>query len=82
MRRHPSIIFDGVDTEQLPLLGQERHHELILKLVTTATIPADVPLITYVTRCFEPYRGWPQVAEGLALLMQRNPRVHVLGWFG
>ena len=30
------------------------------------------------TRCFEPYRGWPQVAEGLALLMQRNPRAHVL----
>ena len=23
-------------------------------------------------------RGWPQVAEGLALLMQRNPRAHVL----
>ena len=43
-----------------------------------ANIPADVPLVTYVTRCFEPYRGWPQVAEGLALLMQRNPRAHVL----
>ena len=42
------------------------------------SIPADVPLVTYVTRCFEPYRGWPQVAEGLALLMQRNPRAHVL----
>ena len=43
-----------------------------------ASIPSDVPLVTYVTRCFEPYRGWPQVAEGLALLMQRNPRAHVL----
>ena len=42
------------------------------------SIPADAPLVTYVTRCFEPYRGWPQVAEGLALLMQRNPRAHVL----
>ena len=41
-------------------------------------IPENVPLVTYVTRCFEPYRGWPQVAEGLALLMQRNPRAHVL----
>ena len=80
MRRHLSIIFDGVDTEQLPLIGQEkRHHDLILKAGDNqATIPADVPLVTYVTRCFEPYRGWPQVAEGLALLMQRNPRVHVL----
>ena len=42
------------------------------------SIPQDAPLVTYVTRCFEPYRGWPQVAEGLALLMQRNPRAHVL----
>ena len=80
MRRHLSIIFDGVDTEQLPLVMQDaRRHSLTLKTGDIqASIPADVPLVTYVTRCFEPYRGWPQVAEGLALFMQRNPRAHIL----
>ena len=80
MRQHLSVIFDGVDTNQLPLVKQDDRH-LALNLKTgaaEATIPADAPLVTYVTRCFEPYRGWPQVAEGLALLMQRNPRAHVL----
>ena len=80
MRRNLSVIFDGVDTEQLPLVLQsERQQAISLEAGNSkTTIPADVPLITYVTRCFEPYRGWPQVAEGLALLMQRNPRAHVL----
>ena len=80
MRRNLSVIFDGVNTEELPLVLQnERHQALSLEAGDAkACIPADVPLVTYVTRCFEPYRGWPQVAEGLALLMQRNPRAHVL----
>ena len=80
MRRNLSVIFDGVDTQQLPMVHQhERHQSLIIEAGDAkATIPPDVPLITYVTRCFEPYRGWPQVAEGLSLLMQRNPRAHVL----
>ena len=80
MRHQLSVIFDGVDTDQLPLVNQAtRNHPLHLEAGDiNASIPADVPLVTYVTRCFEPYRGWPQVAEGLALLMQRNPRVHVL----
>ena len=80
MRRHLSVIFDGVNIEQLPMVGQDaRNCTLTIQAgQTKASIPSDVPLVTYVTRCFEPYRGWPQVAEGLALLMQRNPRAHVL----
>ena len=80
MRRQLSVIFDGVDTQQLPLVRQkDRFHALDLQSGDKrVSIPADAPLVTYVTRCFEPYRGWPQVAEGLALLMQRNPRAHIL----
>ena len=56
-------------------LDKARNHILTLQAGEMQTsIPAEVPLVTYITRCFEPYRGWPQVAEGLALLMQRNPR--------
>ena len=80
MQKNLSVIFDGVDTKNLPLVSQyERQSPLKLQVGDMqASIPADVPLVTYVTRCFEPYRGWPQVAEELALLMQRNPRAHVL----
>lgn len=80
MRHHLSVIFDGVDIQKLPFVEQGlRQKALQLEAGDhKANIPADVPLVTYVTRCFEPYRGWPQVAEGLALLMQRNPRAHVL----
>ena len=80
MRRQLSVIFDGVDTQQLPLVRQkDRFHALDLQSGDKrVSIPADAPLVTYVTHCFEPYRGWPQVAEGLALLMQRNPRAHIL----
>ena len=80
MRQHLSVIFDGVDIDHLPLVEQgSRRHTLNLEAGDAkVNIPADVPLVSYVTRCFEPYRGWPQVAEGLALLMQRNPRAHVL----
>ena len=82
MRQHLSVIFDGVDTEQLPLVPQtERQKALKIEAGNTqVNIPADVPLVTYVTRCFEPYRGWPQVAEGLSLLMQRNPRAMSCWW--
>jgi len=76
MRDKLDVIFDGVDTELIhPAKPEVRNAALKLRDVE---IKADVPLVTYVTRCFEPYRGWPQVAEGLALLLQRNPRVHVL----
>ena len=37
----------------------------------------DVPLVTYVRAVSSPTEAG-QVAEGLALLMQRNPRAHLL----
>ena len=76
LRSQLQVIFDGIDTQRItPASAEQRKSVLNLADVV---IPAEVPLVTYVTRCFEPYRGWPQVAEGLALLLQRNPRVHVL----
>ena len=80
MRDHLQVIFDGIDTERLPLVAPEsRMGELALQAGDQRiAIPENLPLVTYVTRCFEPYRGWPQVAEGLARLMQRHPRAHVL----
>ena len=71
-----SVVFDGIDIEAFrPLSCEERAAGLT---IGELSIPGDVPLVTYTTRGFEPYRGWPQVAEGLSLLLQRNPQVQVL----
>jgi glycosyltransferase involved in cell wall biosynthesis len=75
LRARLSVVFDGIDTQRLQPAPERQTQPLQLR---DLTIEADVPLVTYVTRGFEPYRGWPQVAEGLALLLQRNPRVQVL----
>ena len=80
MRDQLHVIFDGIDTEKLGFVPVEsRNQSLQINAgEKSVQIPKGIPLVTYVTRCFEPYRGWPQVAEGLSLLMQRNPRAHVL----
>tara|TARA_B100001964_G_scaffold132164_1_gene145971 strand:+ start:401 stop:1552 length:1152 start_codon:yes stop_codon:yes gene_type:complete len=71
-----NVVFDGIDVDTLQLFAPEQRQEALD--IRDIQIPTKVPLVTYVTRCFEPYRGWPQVAEGLATLMQRNPRTHIL----
>ena len=62
MQRNLSVIFDGVDTQNLPLVLQnERNQALVLEEGNAkATIPPDVPLVTYVTRCFEPTEDGPR----------------------
>ena len=76
LRERLDVIFDGINTELFrPLTPTEREPGLSLG---SLHIPSDVPLVTYTTRGFEPYRGWPQVAEGLSLLMKRNAQVRVL----
>jgi len=76
LRNNLNVIFDGIDTKIFcPLAETEKQGEL---RIGDLSIPNDIPLVTYTTRGFEPYRGWPQVAQGLSLLMQRNPRVRVL----
>ena len=34
--------------------------------------------LTYVSRGFEEYRGFPQAMQAIALLQQRRPNLHVL----
>lgn len=74
LRHRLQVVFDGIDTDVFRPHSQ-RPAGLQLEQLN---IPPDVPLVTYVTRGFEPYRGWPQVAEGLSLLLQRNPHCQVL----
>ena len=76
LQQRLDIVFDGINTELFkPLTTEERSLGLA---IANLKIPHDTPLVTYTTRGFEPYRGWPQVAQGLSLLLKRNPQVHVL----
>lgn len=76
LQRQLEVVFDGINTEMFsPLPETEKQKGL---QIGKLKIPGDVPLVTYTTRGFEPYRGWPQVAEGLSLLLKRNAQVHVL----
>ena len=38
----------------------------------------EIEVLTYVSRGFEEYRGFPQAMQAIALLQQRRPNLHVL----
>ena len=71
-----NIIYDGINTDFFRPLDQTVVNDSVK--INNIELSTKVPLVTYTTRCFEQYRGWPQVAKGINLLMQRNPQVHVL----
>ena len=67
-----TVIHDGIDTEKLtPKPGAG------LKL-PTVELPAGTPLVTYVTRGMEPFRGFPQFMRALAELQTRRPDCHAV----
>jgi glycosyltransferase involved in cell wall biosynthesis len=73
LRDRFQVIHEGVDTA---LLGSLRS----ANLPRPACLPdhPDLEVLTYVSRCFEEYRGFPQAIEAIARLQQRRPNLHVL----
>ncbi len=69
-----NVIHDGVDPEFFqPQLGAK----LVLPRLNLDL--SNVPeIITYVARGMEPYRGFPQFMESVALLQKRRPNCHVV----
>ncbi len=67
------VIHEGVDTTSLGAL-KESNTSRPLSLPDDP----DIEVLTYVSRCFEEYRGFPQAIEAIALLQKRRPRLHVL----
>lgn len=67
-----SVIHDGVDTEYFS--PDEK---------TTFSIGDHVfrkgdPLVTYIARGMEPYRGFPQFMEAVSILQRSRPEAHVI----
>ncbi|MCP9775643.1 glycosyltransferase [Cyanobium sp. WAJ14-Wanaka] len=73
LRGHLQVIHEGVDVQRLSQLRSAG-------LPRPACLPEDSPLeiLTYVSRGFEDYRGFPQAMQAIALLQARRPNLHVL----
>ena len=67
-----TVLHDGVDTDTFvprPGAGLD---------VPAVKLPPGTPLVTYVTRGMEPFRGFPQIMRALAELQARNPLAHAV----
>jgi glycosyltransferase involved in cell wall biosynthesis/parvulin-like peptidyl-prolyl isomerase len=69
-----NVLHDGVDTDFFcPKPGAK----LVLPSKNLDLSHVD-EIVTYATRGMEPYRGFPQFLEAVALLQQRRPNCHVV----
>lgn len=69
-----TVLHDGIDTH---VFRPKPGAKLVLPRINLDL--SDVKeLVTYVARGMEPYRGFPQFIEAVALLQQRRPHCHVV----
>ena len=68
------VLHEGVDFPHLSILKDCKHssHNQFLKKTD------DIQVLTYVSRCFEEYRGFPQVAETISQLLEQRKNLHVI----
>ncbi len=69
-----TVFHDGVDTE---FFQPQPEAKLVLPRLNLDLQEAS-EIVTYVARGMEPYRGFPQFIESVALLQQRRPQCHVV----
>ena len=67
------VIHEGVDVDQLRTLRVHRP-------ARPSCLPLDqeVEVVTYVSRGFEEYRGFPQAMQAIADLQRQRPKLHAL----
>lgn len=68
------VFHDGIDTE---FFQPKPGTKLVLPQLNLDLSQVE-ELITYVARGMEPYRGFPQFIEAIALIQQRRPQCHVV----
>jgi glycosyltransferase involved in cell wall biosynthesis len=81
LRSKISVCHDGIDTD---FFCPQPNAKLVIEPpqpIACAT-PLDLAnvkeIITYVARGMEPYRGFPQFMEAVALLQQQRPQCHIV----
>lgn len=68
------VLHDGIDTE---FFKPQAHARLVLPDINLDLSEVD-ELVTYVARGMEPYRGFPQFMEAIALLQEKRPHCHAV----
>lgn len=68
------VLHDGIDTH---FFSPNPGAKLVLPSLSLDLSPVE-ELVTYVARGMEPYRGFPQFMEAVALIQQRRPDCHVV----
>ncbi|CAK22547.1 glycosyltransferase [Synechococcus sp. CS-197] len=73
LRSHLRVIHEGIDVDGMQALRQSPP-------IRPACLPADpdLEIVTYVSRGFEEYRGFPQAMQAIAELQRRRPGLHAL----
>lgn len=73
VRDRLTVAHEGIDVDHLEAL---RHQGL----PRPVGLPADpeIEVLTYVSRCFEEYRGFPQAMRAIERLQAERPKLHVL----
>ena len=73
LRSHLTVIHEGIDTE---MLGNLRSTGM--PLPEALKNQQNLEIITYVSRGFEEYRGFPQAMLAISELQRRRPNAHAL----
>ena len=68
------VIHEGVDTDLMQPLRVSPQQSRPFGVPQGQ----DVEVVTYLSRCFEEYRGFPQAMRALAILQKQRPNVHVV----
>lgn len=68
------VLHDGVDTKFLCPNDQTK---LVLEDIALDLSKCE-EIVTYVSRGFEAYRGFPQFMDAIRILLQRRPKAHVV----
>ena len=72
-REKIKVLHEGVDVEYLSTL--RANADIIREKFFPGN--SDVEILTYVSRCFEEYRGFPQAAKVISQLLEHRPNLHV-----
>jgi len=80
LQRHPeifhskiSVLHDGVDTNAVTPVPDK-----ILTLPNGVKLTANDEVITYISRNFEPYRGFPQFMRSAEIILKNRPNAHII----
>tara|TARA_B100000674_G_scaffold143220_1_gene112857 strand:- start:758 stop:1984 length:1227 start_codon:yes stop_codon:yes gene_type:complete len=73
LRSRLCVIHEGIDVDTLSSLKSSKR-----KRPSCLPNDAGIEVLTYVSRGFEEYRGFPQAMQAIALLQAQRPQLHTL----